>query len=201
MNRESLARRSYVALAHHPVYDKHQDVVATSVTNLDIHDIARSCKTYGLAGYFIIHPVDAQRELCRRIVAHWQDPSGREQNDSRSAALQLVRVASTIEEAVDSITTQEGARPLLVATTANLHPGALSTSELRQDTELEGRPLLLLFGTGWGLVSAWLDRADRLLLPIRSATTYNHLSVRTAAGIFLDRLFAVVEPNFGEHSR
>jgi hypothetical protein len=201
MNRAGLASRSYVALVHHPVYDKHQDVVATSVTNLDIHDIARACKTYGLGGYFLVHPVDAQRELCNRIVAHWQDPKGREQNDSRSAALELVRVVSSIEEAIENIAQRHGMPPLLVATSAKSYPGALTAAALRQDEALEGRPLLLLFGTGWGLVSSWIERSDRLLLPIRSTGTYNHLSVRTAAGIFLDRLFAVLEPNFGEHNQ
>ena len=53
----SLAKRSYVALVHHPVYDKQHQVVSTAVTNLDIHDIARSCCTYGVAGYYVVYPV------------------------------------------------------------------------------------------------------------------------------------------------
>jgi hypothetical protein len=182
------------------VYDKHHHVVATSITNLDIHDIARSCKTYGLAGYFIVHPVAAQRELARRIVAHWQDPRGREQNDDRSAALALVQIVSSIEESIQQITQCHGASPLLVATTARSDEQAIPARKLLEDGELEERPLLLLFGTGWGLVQDWMERADRRLLPIRGTTDYNHLSVRTAAGIFLDRLFAEPESNFGEHS-
>jgi len=196
----SLAARTYVALVHHPVYDKHQHVVATSITNLDIHDIARSCKTYGLAGYFLVHPVAAQRELVRRIVAHWQAPEGREQNDSRSDALALVQVVSSIEETIEQITERHGAPPLLVGTTARQQPRMRSAQQLLHDEELQLRPLLLLFGTGWGLVMEWIERADRLLSPIRGTTDYNHLSVRTAAGIFLDRLFAEPESNFGEHS-
>ncbi len=200
MSPASLARRSYVALVHHPVYDKHEHVVATSITNLDIHDIARSCKTYGLAGYFLVHPVAAQRELANRIVGHWQDPRGRQQNESRSAALELVHVVSSIEEAIAQITQERQAAPLLVGTTARSPHRAVSPHDLLHDDELDRRPLLLLFGTGWGLVKDWLERADRLLSPIRGTTDYNHLSVRTAAGIFLDRLFAEPEPNFGEHS-
>lgn len=199
MTPASIAARTYVVLAHHPVYDKHQHVVATSITNLDIHDIARSCKTYGLAGYFLVHPVAAQRELARRIVAHWQDPRGREQNDSRSEALSLVHLVSSIEEAVAQITEWQGAAPLLAGTTAKMQPRARTPQQLLADDELRHRPLLLLFGTGWGLVKEWIDRADRLLLPIRGSTDYNHLSVRTAAGIFLDRLFAEEPEYFGEH--
>jgi hypothetical protein len=195
-----LSTRTYVALVHHPVYDKHHHVVATSITNLDIHDIARSCKTYGLAGYFLVHPVAAQRELARRIVAHWQDPRGREQNDSRSEALSLVHIVGAIEEAIEQVSERHGTPPLIVGTTASLQPRACTPRQLLDDKELSRRPLLLLFGTGWGLVKDWIERADRLLLPIRGSTEYNHLSVRTAAGIFLDRLFAETESNFGEHS-
>ena len=192
--------RAYVALVHHPVYDKNHAVVATSITNLDIHDIARSCKTYGLAGYFLVHPVAAQRELARRIVAHWQDPRGREQNDDRSEALSLVHIVESIEEAIAEVQKRQGVAPLLVGTTAAQRPGACSPRQLLDDDALQRQPLLLLFGTGWGLVKEWIERADRLLLPIRGNTEYNHLSVRTAAGIFLDRLFAETECNVGEQS-
>jgi hypothetical protein len=44
-------------------------------------------------------------------------------------------------------------------------------------------------GTGWGLADQVLDRVDRLLAPIQGAADYNHLSVRSAAAIILDRLF------------
>ena len=42
----------YLALVHYPVYNKRMDVVATAVTNLDVHDIARSSCTYGIAHLF-----------------------------------------------------------------------------------------------------------------------------------------------------
>ena len=50
------------------------------------------------------------------------------------------------------------------------------------------RPLLVLFGTGWGLTEEVIGRADHLLPAITGIGTYNHLSVRTAAGIILDRV-------------
>ena len=68
--------RLSVALVHHPVYDKHKKVVATALTNLDLHDIARSSRTYGLETYFIVHPVAAQRELAERIARHWTGEEG-----------------------------------------------------------------------------------------------------------------------------
>ncbi len=49
--------------------------------------------------------------------------------------------------------------------------------------------MLLIFGTGWGLAPAVVAEADALLEPIRSAVgDYNHLSVRSACAIALDRL-------------
>jgi len=31
----------YIALLHYPMYNKRMDIITTSVTNLDLHDIAR----------------------------------------------------------------------------------------------------------------------------------------------------------------
>lgn len=197
----AIAARSYVALLHYPVYDKNSRVVATSVTNLDIHDIARSSRTYGLRGYFIVHPVAAQRELVQRILHHWHGP-GLEalQNEFRSSALNVVRVVSSLDEAVAQIIEEQKAPPLLTMTTARSgQEGAIPERRLLADRELAQRPLLLVFGTGWGLSAEVMERADRVLRPIRGTTDYNHLSVRSAAGIILDRLFAEPEHDSGEH--
>jgi hypothetical protein len=51
-----------------------------------------------------------------------------------------------------------------------------------------GPPELLLLGTGWGLAAEVLERVDDVLEPIAGSGPYNHLSVRTAAAIVLDRL-------------
>ena len=45
-----------IALLHYPVYNKNKEIVASSVTNFDIHDIARCARTYGINKYFIVHP-------------------------------------------------------------------------------------------------------------------------------------------------
>lgn len=65
------AERVAVALIHHPVYDKHRQVVTTAVTNLDLHDIARASKTFGLCRYFVVTPVQEQQSLAGRIRNHW----------------------------------------------------------------------------------------------------------------------------------
>ncbi|MGC8720905.1 MAG: RNA methyltransferase, partial [Thermodesulforhabdaceae bacterium] len=50
-------------------------------------------------------------------------------------------------------------------------------------------PVILLFGTAWGLADAVFEQADYILEPIRGKSSYNHLSVRCAAAIIIDRLF------------
>lgn len=180
---------AYLALVHYPVYDKNHKVVATSVTNLDIHDIARACRTYGIAAYHLVHPVSAQRDLIRRIAGHWQTADGMAQNECRSEALSLVQVSASIEEVIREIQNRHQAPPFVVATSARARSCVVSPKQLLSRPELASRPLLLLFGTGWGLQDEWLDRADGILEPIMSGATYNHLAVRTAVGIILDRLF------------
>ena len=46
----------YLALIHYPVYDRDHKVVTTSITNMDIHDIARSARTYGVKRFFVVTP-------------------------------------------------------------------------------------------------------------------------------------------------
>ena len=56
------------------------------------------------------------------------------------------------------------------------------------DDERIDQPYLLLLGTGWGLTEECFASADLILEPIAGNGTYNHLSVRSAAAIMLDRL-------------
>ena len=60
-----MSRRLAIALVHHPVLDAKGDTVTTAITNLDVHDLARSARTYGCSDYFIVHPITAQRDLIR----------------------------------------------------------------------------------------------------------------------------------------
>ena len=53
----------FVGLVHYPIYNKRMQVIATAVTNFDIHDIARTARTYDVKKYFLIHPHNAQKEI------------------------------------------------------------------------------------------------------------------------------------------
>ncbi|MCA9532706.1 MAG: RNA methyltransferase [Myxococcales bacterium] len=186
-------RRVYSALVHHPVKDRDGASVATSVTNLDVHDIARSSRTYGLSGYYVVTPITAQHAIVDRILAHWRPGApGAGRVPQRAEALRLIQVARSIEDAVADIEAREGRPPRVWATGARAPAGVdtLSFAEggerLRSDPEV---PTLILFGTGHGLVGDTLAAANAVLAPIRAGGDYNHLSVRAAAAIIFDRLF------------
>ena len=178
----------YVALLHHPVYDKNRDVVTTALTNIDVHDIARSCRTYDVRGFYVVTPVDALRGLARKIIRHWQDGSGSDYNPNRKAALDRVRLERSLEGVEIDIEVECGALPRLVATSARPSPDPTPYGELTSAINAPGRPLLLLLGTGWGLADSVIERAELRLPPLAGPGDYNHLSVRAAAGIILDRL-------------
>lgn len=178
----------YVALIHYPVYDRNRDVVTTALTNIDVHDIARSCCTYGVRAFYVITPVDSHRALARRVISHWQKGYGAEYNPTRREALASVRLERSLEGAEIDIEREMGTLPRLVATSARALPGALQAPELRTELESADVPYLILLGTGWGLTEALVERAHRSLAPIYGPGAYNHLSVRAAAAVILDRL-------------
>lgn len=176
-----------IALIHHPVMNKRDEVIGSAVTNLDIHDIARAAKTYGVANYFISTPYEDQQQLVRELLAHWQTGHGATYNPARKEALGIVRLADSLEMVVDRLTEQYGIRPLIVATSAIFRDNTVSYIEIGQKIA-KGDPVLLLFGTAHGLAPEILQVTDATLPPIKGGTQYNHLSVRSAASIIIDRL-------------
>lgn len=178
----------YVALLHHPVHDKNGAVVTTAVTNLDVHDIARSCRTLGVRAFYCCTPVETLRRLVDRILRHWEVGPGAVYNENRKDALSLVRLAPDLDAAIAEIDRETGQMPRLIATSARSGPDRLGFAAMRDRLALPGPPELLLLGTGWGLAAQVLDRVDDLLEPVPGVGDYNHLSVRAAAAIILDRL-------------
>lgn len=177
-----------IALLHYPVYNKLHEVVTTALTNLDLHDIARSSKTFGLDRFYIVTPSHDQRSLAQRITGHWQEGWGASYNPDRKAALDIVRVCDTLNEARADFQAAFTEPVKTVITGAAHRPESISCRDLRQKLGSVESPYLLLLGTGWGLTEACFDEADHILEPIAGAGRYNHLSVRSAAAILLDRL-------------
>lgn len=178
----------YIGLLHTPVYNKNMDVITTSITNLDLHDIARSASTYGVARYYVIHPVPAQQELARRILGYWTGGFGSEYNPDRQQAFQVLSLVAGLEEALAEVEQEWGVKPVLVTTDARTYPNTVSYIELKQRIASETGPFFVLFGTGWGIIKEVMQQADYILEPIYGPGEYNHLSVRSAVSIILDRL-------------
>jgi hypothetical protein len=184
----TLSKPFYVGLLHHPVYNQKREIITTAVTNADIHDLARTCRTYNIRKLFIITPISKQRELVRRIVEHWTLGSGGLTNQLRKEAMHLVEIVSSLEEAREFITRDSGTHPFLIGTSAVDAEHAHDTQEILRQCGLHtGSPFLIL-GTGWGIQREVLDSFDSRLKPINGIDGYNHLSVRCAAAILLDRL-------------
>ncbi len=182
--------RYYLALLHYPVYNKKRKVVVSSITNLDIHDLSRLVRTYGGKAFYMVTPLESQRAMIGRICAHWREGFGATYNPNRGEALGLVKVSPSLEEMVEDIREEEGEGPLLAATSAREQRGKrIPYRELGRIIQEGVRPVVVVLGTGWGLTQEVIRGCHYLLEPIKGMGRYNHLSVRCAAAIVLDRLF------------
>ncbi len=197
----SFIPRHYAALMHTDVLVKQELMLepgqqaqavivegTTSITSLDIHDIARSARTYGLAGYFLVTNLIDQERIAKRLLDFWQAEVGIDYNPERHEALKFVQLTKSFDDCVAAIEEKEGSRPIVIATSARPVSGVASiTFEDQAKVWSSGRPVLLVFGTGRGLCPALLQRCDYILPPIKGFTDYNHLSVRSAAAVIFDR--------------
>jgi hypothetical protein len=177
-----------LVLLHHPVLDKNGLIVTTALTNMDIHDIARSARTYGVQRFYVATPVRPLRVLAEKIMEHWDSGYGGTYNLTRKEALRLVGLERDLDSTIVTIEHDTGMRPRLVMTSARSGPGRTSFATLRADLEERPEPHLLVLGTGWGLAPEVIEHADVVLEPVHGTGDYNHLSVRAAAAIILDRI-------------
>lgn len=182
----------YVVLAHGQVLiGDEKKVGTTSVTSIDIHDIARSSKTYGVEQFFIVTPLADQQRIVKTLLDFWQTGVGVEYNPNRHDAVNLVNVVDTIADAIAAIEQKEGKKPLVVATSARDYGERSITYFDQEKVWAHDAPVLFVFGTGRGLAPEIMDQADYVLLPIKGFTGFNHLSVRSAVGIILDRWLGI----------
>jgi hypothetical protein len=174
-----------LALVHYPVLDRRGEEVTTAVTNLDLHDLARTARTFGVDRLYLVTPVEAQRTLVDRILRHWREGFGASYNPDRREALELVEIADTLDEALArwEAAVGEPAVPILTGARERNGLSFAGCRDLGRDF-----PLLLVLGTGWGLAPALFERGWRVLTAVRGTAEYNHLPVRAAAAVILDRL-------------
>lgn len=176
-----------MALMHYPVVNKNGGTIASAVTNLDLHDIGRASRTYGVDAFYVVTPLLDQKALVKKIVSHWTVGAAAGLNPARKEALSTVRIADSLENVVTDIRQTSGNVPKTIATSARRSLRALSFETMRRCLA-DFDACLLLFGTAWGVADEVLEAADYLLEPITGRGDYNHLSVRSAVSIVLDRL-------------
>lgn len=176
-----------IALLHYPVLGKKGETIGSAVTNLDLHDIARTSRTYGIRNFYVITPYQDQQELVKEIVDHWRNGYGASYNPARKEAFALVRQSASLDAALEDSGWTSGRRPVVVATSACPQTPTATFRGLKE-TISEGGHVLLLFGTAHGIAQEALQKADYMLPSIRGCGTYNHLSVRAAVAIICDRL-------------
>lgn len=180
-----------IALVHYPVKGRKDETIASAITNLDLHDIARAAKTYGVERFYVATPLEDQKALAEKIVSHWQNGAGATYNPDRGQALDLIKVMSGLDQVAADIERHYRAEVKIVATSAVQHLRSIGFSAFQTilaAPENENRVYLLALGTAWGLADEFMERADYILAPIAGASGYNHLSVRSAAAIMLDRI-------------
>ncbi len=176
-----------MALMHYPVVNRNGDIITSAVTNLDIHDMSRAAKTYGVKSFYIVTPLSDQQQLVGKITSHWTQGVGAEYNPLRRKALELIKIKSSLNEVAEDIYNKDGLAPKIVVTSSKYFEPQLSMNNFSTMLQNSGG-YLLLFGTAWGFTEEFIDAADYRLEPLKGCTGYNHLSVRSAAAIILDRL-------------
>ena len=180
----------YLGLVHYPVYNKNGDTIASAITTLDLHDLARMSRTYGVKRFFVITPLTDQQALAGQVIRHWTEGYGAEYNRDRKEAMKGIEVVPTLEAAGEAVQSREEKNPHVMATDAAPRGGRAMGFVEAGDLLRSGGPVLLLLGTAWGLHQDVLEHADSVLEPVQGVDGYNHLSVRTAAAVILDRLIA-----------
>jgi len=178
----------YLGLLHYPVYNKNKEIITSAITNFDIHDISRASKTFGVDKYFIITPENGQKSVMGKIIEHWQKGFGATYNKDRKTALDITSIVNSLDDAIDTIIKDTGKKPIVTATSAKKDENYSLYTIDKMRTLLEDKnedPILLIFGTGYGMVMKDIPQIKNLLEPIYGVGDYNHLSVRSAVSIYL----------------
>lgn len=176
-----------LALVHYPVSNKKGETIGSAITNLDLHDIARAGRTYGIDTFYVVTPYADQQQLAREIIAHWLTGYGAGYNRLRKEALGLIRICDDLAGLYAEVNAKWRQMPTILATSARQQENTLSYNAVRKRLG-QDESFLLLFGTGWGLTPEVMSKVDGVLPPIEGGREYNHLPVRAAVAITLDRL-------------
>lgn len=186
----------YLTLMHSQVLIKGKGVGHTSIASLDIHDIARTSKTFDITQFFLVSELIDQRNILESFLKFWHSRDGEKYNQSRYDAVALVNAQENLTGVIQHIEEKEGVKPIIIATSAKNQTNAEVIDYYSQGKVWQqNRPVLFLFGTGQGLADEVLNECDYILAPVEGMSGYNHLSVRAAVAIILDRWLGL-QPQF-----
>ena len=189
IKRSKLNNNVFIALVHHPIKNIKNETITTSLTNLDIQDIARSARTYGINKYYITHPILEQRKLAEKVLSFWDNEKKRKNENSKHVAMNNIIIKKSLKEAISNIKKEYKQKPILIGTDANEMKNMVDYSFIKHRIQEKKTPYLIVFGTGWGLSQEIIESCDYILKPVGGYDKYNHLSVRSAVAIILDKLF------------
>ncbi len=179
----------YLVLMHTDVVLPNDTVGETSVTSIDVHDIARSARTYGVERVYIVTPLADQQKIVNRLLTYWQE-AGSSENVNRHDALARVELAESLESVICKIQ-ETYANPCLIGTTAQAGDEPYITYYDQDVIWQQYDAVVAILGTARGLSNAVRTRCTYMFDPIEGMTTFNHLSVRSAAAVMLDRWLGV----------
>lgn len=185
-----------MVLLHHPVTNRLGNLTTTAVTNMDIHDLSRTCRTYEVDHFFLVSPLEGQEGVVDRILSYWGSETAKEWHPDRAEALSRTRFLTDFDLVRKELGEHyPGLRLEVVMPDARPLGGQVGYAETR--LAWSGEPpgvKVIVLGTGWGVAPEFHSQVDRFLGPIYGPLGqegYNHLSVRAAGAVILDRLFGV----------
>lgn len=183
----------YAVIMHDQVVLPGAQEGTSSVTSIDIHDIGRSARTYGIKKYFIVTPLIDQQKIVKKLMEFWQTQVGIDYNPHRHEALSNVVLCSNLDEVINIIKEENKNDPILIATTARSKENLNKRITYWDQDKVfkERKPILFIFGTAQGLSAKLIDKSDFILEPIEGFSNFNHLSVRSAAAIIFDRWIGI----------
>ena len=185
-----LSGGAYVMEVHYPVLDKRGEKSSTAITGMDLHDIARACRTYGIKKYLLVTPIAQQREMAKRIAGHWTSGWGADYNPDRREAFSTLKIFASVQKALAWAEEKEKKPVFKIATTAKRHAGAQHWLTLKREILRRDHSPLIIFCARWGLLAYAMHIAAAVMTPICGGKDgWNHLSVRSAVSITLDRFF------------
>lgn len=182
----------YAILMHDNVMLESGRQGTSSVTSIDIHDIARSSATFGIKKYFIVTPLVDQKKIVNKLLDFWTTDVGISYNQNRHEAIKNVILVDSLDAAINKINELENKKPILLATAARSkeHKNFINYFD-QSKVWSHNKPVAIIFGTARGLAQEIVDSCDYLLEPIIGFSKFNHLSVRSAAAIVFDRWLGI----------